>query len=98
MVRKLRWDKEAVLELQEIFNFIKKQSPTAANKVKTSIRETTKELAEHSEIYSLDRYKNNNSGTIRAFEKHNIRITYKVTPTTILIIRLRHTSREPLSH
>ena len=98
MVRKVLWDKEAVLELQGIFNFLKKQSPISSNKVKTAIRRTSKELAEHSEIYSLDRFKNNNIGTIRAFEKHNIRVTYKVTPTTILIIRVRHTSREPLSH
>ena len=96
--RKVIWDTKAYLQLEKEYKYIKKSSVVAANQVRKSIRETTKGLAIHSEIFSLDRFKKNNDGSFRAFEKHSYRVTYKVRETEVLIVRVRHTSREPLEY
>jgi plasmid stabilization system protein ParE len=98
MVRKIIWDKEAILQLEEIYEYLKEHSLQSANKVRKSIKEATQKLSKHPGIHSLDRFKKNNDGTIRAFEKYSNRITYKVKETEVIILRVRHTSREPLEH
>jgi plasmid stabilization system protein ParE len=96
--RKVIWDTKAYLQLEKEHKYIKKNSVTAANKVRKSIRDTAKNLALHSDIFSLDRFKKNNDGNYRAFEKYSYRVTYKVKETQIIILRVRHTSREPLEY
>ncbi len=96
--KKVVWDTKAYLQLEKEHKFIKKKSVIAANKVRKSIRDTAKSLALHSDIYSLDRFKKNNDGNYRAFEKYSYRVTYKVKENQIIILRVRHTSREPLEY
>jgi len=55
-------------------------------------------LKDNPEIHPLDKYRKNNKGDIRAFEKYSLRVAYQVTPKEIRIIRLRHTSRNPLRY
>ena len=98
MVRKIIWDKQAILQLEEIYEFLKQHSLQSANKVRKSTIEVTQKLSKYPEIHSLDRFKKNNDGTIRAFEKHSNRITYQVKETEVIILRIRHTKREPLEH
>jgi plasmid stabilization system protein ParE len=50
------------------------------------------------ELYSPDKYKMNNDGRYRAFEKHRYRISYRFTNNIILVLRVRHTSRNPKSY
>ena len=98
MVRKIVWDKEAILQMEEVYEYLKDHSLQSANKVRKSIREKVQGLSEYPEIYPLDRFMKDNDGSIRAFEKYNYRITYKVKETEIIIARVRHTSRKPLEH
>lgn len=98
MKKKIVWDTKAYLQLEKEHKYIKKNSEIAANKVRRSIRDTAKSLALHPEIYNLDRFKNNNDGNYRAFEKYSYRVTYKVKETEIIILRVRHTSREPFNY
>ena len=49
-------------------------------------------------MYPLDKYRKNNDGSIRAFEKYSYRVAYQITKTEIRILRIRHTGREPLSY
>ena len=98
MVRKIIWDKEAVLQMEEIYEYLKERSLQSANKVRKSIKEKAQGLSEHSEIYPLDRFMKDNDGSIRAFEKYSYRVTYKVKETEIIIARIRHTSRKPLEY
>ena len=98
MVRKIVWDKEAILQMEEVYEYLKERSLQSANKVRKSIKEKVQGLSKHPEIYPLDRFIKNNDGSIRAFKKYSYRITYKVTETEIIIARVRHTSREPLEY
>ena len=52
-------------------------------------------LSLHPEKNPLDKYKLNNDGTYRAFEKHHYRVVYRVLPTEIKIINVRHIRVEP---
>ncbi|MCF6347012.1 MAG: type II toxin-antitoxin system RelE/ParE family toxin [Flavobacteriaceae bacterium] len=96
--KKLVWDKEALLELKEAYNYLKEKSLPSAKKVRKSIIEIARELPNHPEIYSLDRFKKENTNDYRAFEKYSYRVTYRIKEKEIRILRVRHTSREPLEH
>jgi len=98
MVRRIIWDKEAILQLEEVYEYLKERSLQSADKVRKSIKEKTRGLKDNPEIYNLDRFKKNNDGSFRAFEKYSYRVTYKVKVTEVIILRVRHTSREPLNH
>jgi len=98
MVRKIVWDKEAILQMEEVYEYLKERSLQSANKVRKSIKEKAQGLSKHPEIYPLDRFMKDNDGSIRAFEKYSYRITYKAKETEIIIARVRHTSREPLEY
>lgn len=95
---KIVWRKKALIELNNIYIRIKKSSPQSAIKVRNEIFATADELELHPEIYPLDRFKKDNDGTFRAFEKYSYRITYRVLKTDISMLRVRHTSREPFSY
>jgi len=97
VVRKIVWDKEAILQMEAVYEFLKECSLQSANKVRKSIKEKVRDLSKHPEIYPLDRFIKDNDGNIRAFEKYSYRVTYKVKETKIIIARVRHTSREPLA-
>ena len=96
--RKLVWDKQAKLELKEVFEYLKQRSLPSARKVRKSILVTARELPKHPEIYGLDRFKKDDNSEHRAFEKYSYRITYRVREKEIRILRVRHTSREPLEY
>jgi len=95
---KIVWRKKALTELNNIYKHIKKTSPQSAMKVRSEILTAAGELELHPEIYPLDRFKKDNDGTFRAFEKYSYRITYRVLKTEISILRVRHTSREPFNY
>jgi plasmid stabilization system protein ParE len=95
---KARWDKEARTQLKSALNYIEKTSPQNAAKVKREIIEVTEKAALHPEIFSLDKYKTDNDGSFRAFEKHRYRVAYRVYKDHIVILRIRHTSMAPLSY
>ena len=96
--RKVIWDDEAKQQLRAAYTFIKRDSPKNAAKVRGEIIALTKKIALYPEIYSVDKYKADNDGSYRAFEKHRYRIAYKVSEKEIRILRVRHTSMEPLSY
>ena len=98
MVRKIVWDKKAILQMEEVYEYLKERSLQSANKVRKSIKETIQKLPKHPEIYPIDRLKNKNDGSFRAFEIYSYRITYRVVEKEIRILRVRHTSREPLDY
>jgi len=89
------WDKKALNQLKETYNYLKKKSILSANKVRTRILEEAKNLYKNPDIYELDRFKAHNDGNYRAFEIYSFRIAYRITETEIRILRVRHSSREP---
>ncbi len=97
--RFLVWDKIAFEQLNEEFSTLTKNSHLIfAKKVKNKILKSINELIENPEIYEQDRFKVDNDGSYRAFEKLKYRIAYRITATQIRILRVRHSSREPKKH
>ena len=47
------------------------------------------------QYYNPDKYKTDNDGSYRAFEKHRYRVVYRFKKNIIRVLRVRHTSMEP---
>jgi plasmid stabilization system protein ParE len=96
--RKLRWDTIALQQFNKAIDYIAKDSIQNAEKVRKEILQKIEDLPDNPEIYSPDKYKENNNGNYRAFELHRYRIAYYVGKNEIRILRVRHTSREPRNY
>ena len=92
---KVVWDKKVYLSFEKACNRIKMDSLANAEKVKEEILAMTKKLLANPERYPKDKYKKNNSGNYRAFEKYSYRIAYRHTSKEIRILRFRSTDQEP---
>jgi plasmid stabilization system protein ParE len=93
---KVVWSEDSLFQLKNSLKYLKDESPKSASKVKSILLKTAKELSKTPEVYALDRFRKDNDGSFRSFEKYSYRVTYQVKETQILILRVRHTSREPL--
>ena len=96
--RRLIWPYDPKQQLRAAYNHIKKDSLKNADKVRKAIVQATLELREYPNKHAADKYKVNNDGTFRAFELYHYRIAYQVTETEVVILRVRHTSMEPLGY
>jgi len=96
--RKISWDKQALHYFREAIQYIRKDSPQNADKVKREILEKISELSKHPEIHNPDKYKIDNNGSYRAFELHRFRVGYLVKENEIIIARVRNTKQEPLDY
>ena len=92
------WAPQAIAELKRAFEYINQDSPQNAKNVITEITALADKLPEHPEMFAPDKYKKENDGSWRAFEKYHYRISYRITKNNIRIIRMRHTSRSPLNY
>ena len=89
------WSKQAQEELKKVFKKISLDSLQNAEKVRDTIIDLTLALPLHPKKFPLDKYKTDNDGSWRAFEKYHLRVSYRVMPDEIRIVRLRHTKRNP---
>lgn len=97
--RVLVWDKIAFEHFKEIFDSLKgDRNLSHAKKIKNTILKGVNELVNNPEIYEQDRFKIDNDGSYRAFEKNKYRIAYRITKTQIRVLRIRHSSREPIEY
>ena len=95
MVREVIWPLQAQNQLRKIYDHILPDSYENAEKVKNDILLSTRKLAANPEMYPSDKYRTNNDGSFRAYELFRYRIAYRITEKKIIIVRIRHTSREP---
>ena len=91
----MSWDKVAYASLQKIFEYLQQDSPANADKVRREILKATSSLADHPERDPPDKFKKNNLGNYRAFEKYSYRVAYRHTEREIKILRIRHVKQEP---
>jgi plasmid stabilization system protein ParE len=91
----VRWDKPAYTTFQKIFEYIQLNSTVNADKARDLILKIIDSLPDHPEKYPPDKFKKQNPGNYRAFEKYSYRVAYKHTKTEIRILRVRHVKQEP---
>ncbi len=92
---KLIWSAIATDQFEEILDYIFEESPAGSRIVKEAILDRIKQLVQHPAMYEKDSLCDNNDGSFRAFTIYHYRITYLISDQAIIIIRIRHTSREP---
>jgi plasmid stabilization system protein ParE len=97
MEKEIIWSRTAQNQLEKIYFYLFKESKSKnlPNKIIETIYDSVTILSTNWEIYELDEMKNSNNGDYRAFEIYSYRISYKITPKAIHILRIRHTSRNP---
>lgn len=94
----VNWNKQASNRLRKIYDEIIQESYTNAEKVRSGIVALVDQLPAHPEKFPPDKYKKNNPGNYRAFEKYSYRIAYKFTDKEVRILRIRHVKQEPTEY
>jgi len=92
------WSDSAKAELKKAYEYIALDSLQNAKMVRDTLIDLTIELPNHPEKHSSDKFKKDNDGTWRAFEKYHYRISYRILKNQIRIVRMRHTSKSPLKY
>jgi plasmid stabilization system protein ParE len=98
MVKEVIWPLHAQKQLTKAYEYILKSSYQNAEKVKQEILASTQKLPDNPERHAPDKFRKNNDGSFRAYEIHHYRIAYRVTEKQIIIVRVRHTSMEPMNY
>lgn len=92
------WSKTATKQFEIAIAYIALDSIANAEKVSKDIFKELDKVVKNPEFFPPDKYKQNNNGSYRAFEKHHYRIAYRITEKDIRILRVRHTSMEPKTY
>lgn len=97
---KIVWDYEALNQFKEILGYLEEQSSQAPRIVKKAILDQIVQIKENPLIFEVDKVKTPKDKNFRAFIAFSYRITYQVNTdkSEIRILRVRHTSREPLGY
>lgn len=94
------WDRIALNDFKDILDFLAKQSPQAPKIVRKGVFSRLSEIQKNPFIFEIDKLKDDSNKEFRAFVIYNFRITYQIKEMTkeIRILRIRHSSREPLGY
>ncbi len=92
------WTKRSQKQMRQVFKHISKDSPKNASKVIQEIAEAVLKAVPNPEIYGPDKYKTDNDCSYRALERHHYRVSYRFSKGIIRVLRVRHTSMEPLKY
>jgi plasmid stabilization system protein ParE len=97
---KIIWDRNALNTFKEILSYLEKQSSQAPKIVKGGIISRLEIIKTNPLITELDNLKDPTNKDFRAFVIYSYRVTYQIKADTreIRILRIRHTSREPLGY
>lgn len=89
------WTRRSQQQMKNAFEHISKKSDQNAAKVLEDIIKAANKAIPNPEIYPPDKFKKNNDGSYRSFEKHKYRVAYRFTGNIIRVLRVRHTKMEP---
>lgn len=95
MERVIVWNKKPSKFLAQALKRISEDSLLQAERVEEAILTSITALIPNPEKYPPDKFKKDNPGNYRAFEKLSFRIAYKLTTKQIRILRVRHVKQEP---
>jgi plasmid stabilization system protein ParE len=92
------WTKRSQQHLRAAYRYISQDSISNAEKVMADIVMAVEKAIANPGFYGPDKYKTDNDGSYRAFEKHGYRIVYRYTKNMIRVLRVRHTKMEPQAY
>jgi plasmid stabilization system protein ParE len=94
------WDTEAISQFADILHYIGGQSDQAPRIVKTAILKRIDLLRKNPFVFGADKLKDPPDESFRAFVVYSYRVAYLVRQESreIFVLRVRHTSREPLGY
>ena len=97
---KIIWDKKALDHFKDLLIYLEKQSNQAPKIVKGAIVSRFESIKTNPLICEPDKLKENPNKDFRAFVVFSYRVTYQIKHDLkeIRVLRVRHTSREPLGY
>lgn len=81
--------------LKDIVDYIKPDSPLAANKVKRTLIALMESLDEMPERFSKEEYLREKSGDYRSVTKWRYKIIYRIDESDVIVLNILHTSHHP---
>ena len=90
------WDEVAVSELKSIYDFIYTDSPSAAAKVRDELVRSAKDLKTMPRKFQAYEFANEVTGEYRSIIRWRYRLIYEVINNDVHIVRIIHTSKDPL--
>ncbi len=97
---RLVWDRLALKHFKEILSFLSKQSNQAPIIVKSAVLDRLENIRTNPTGYEIDRLKELPDENFRVSIVFSYRIAYqiKAEKKEIRVLRIRHTSREPIGY
>jgi len=91
----IRWDKLAKDNLDNIYNYIAKESKPTAIKVKKELINLAHSLNDFPEKFPIEEHLANESENFRFVNKWSYKIIYEITDKCIIIADIFHTRQHP---
>lgn len=93
----IKWNKTAIKNLFSAIEFFENNGfYDYAEQLESDILKEISELPKRHYQYAPDRFRIANDGSFRAFVVDNYRVSFRVKPNEIQILRIRHTRRKSI--
>jgi plasmid stabilization system protein ParE len=94
------WDRDALNHFSDILTYLKSKSEDAPDIVRDAILDRVNQIGSNPLLFEVDRLKTPRDDDYRAFVVFSYRVTYQIHQESnqVRILRIRHTSREPLGY
>lgn len=94
---KIKWNKTALKNLIAALEFFEENNSFDYSlRFENELIEKIKDLPNSFQQYTLDKFRFENDGSYRVLFIDSYRISFRVKPNEIQILRIRHTSRKPI--
>ena len=97
-IKTVEWTDDAENQFDEIMEKLSEEAPEAVPIVGNALLDMIESLSAGYDHHPPDRFKKNNRNIYRAAVVFSYRISYLVDKAHVYILRIRHTSREPLNY
>lgn len=94
------WERKALEEFKTILTYLHNQSLNASRIVKLKMLDRVELLKSNPRLAEADKLKSHPNSNFHAFVVFSYRLTYQIIEQEklIRILRIRHTSKEPLNY